>query len=94
MILETCPELLEYDTGMVTPVLFGRVTGLSNRGQEIESWLNENAEFYKVKCYLILDDFSVNMMDFTDESVKSRFVHIDGSKGIQDSDIEKMESMI
>ena len=71
----------KYELYGVTPRLWRDEFG-TQRGEEIQMWMDKESEKNKIESFVILDDDS----DILPEQMKN-FIHIDGQVGLIDKDV-------
>ena len=71
----------KYELYDVTPRLWDKEFG-TQRGEEIQSWVNKESEKHEIESYVILDDDS----DMLPEQMNN-FIHVDGQVGLIDRDV-------
>ena len=73
----------KYELYDVTPSLWDKEFG-TQRGEEIQSWVNKESEKNEIESYVILDDDS----DMLPEQINN-FIHVDTNIGLTYSDVCK-----
>ena len=73
----------KYELYDVTPILWHKEFG-TQRGEEIQSWMNKESENNEIESYVILDDDS----DMLPEQMNN-FIHVDSNIGLIDKDVCK-----
>ena len=73
----------KYELYDVTPRLWHKEFG-TQRGEEIQLWLDKESEKNEIESYVILDDD----FDMLPEQMNN-FIHIDGQVGLTDKDVCK-----
>ena len=73
----------KYELYDVTPRLWDKEFG-TQRGEEIQSWVNKESEKNEIESYVILDDDS----DMLPEQMNN-FIHVDANIGLTYSDVCK-----
>ena len=71
----------KYELYDVTPRLWHKGVG-TQRGEEIQSWMNKESEKNEIESYVILDDDS----DMLPEQMNN-FIHVDSNIGLTDKDV-------
>lgn len=71
----------KYELYDVTPRLWNDEFG-TQRGEEIQMWMDKESEKNKIESFVILDDDT----DILPEQMKN-FIHIDGQVGLIDKDV-------
>ena len=71
----------KYDLYGVTPRIWVKEFG-TQRGEEIQVWMNKESEKNEIESFVILDDDS----DMLPEQMNN-FVHVDGQVGLIDKDV-------
>ena len=71
----------KYELYDVTPRIWTKEFG-TQRGEEIQLWINEESKKNEIESYVILDDDS----DILPEQM-SNFIHIDSNIGLIDKDV-------
>lgn len=71
----------KYELYDVTPRLWHKEFG-TQRGEEIQAWMNKELEKNEIESYVILDDD----FDMLPEQMNN-FIHIDGQVGLTDKDV-------
>lgn len=73
----------KYELYDVTPRIWTKEFG-TQRGEEIQLWINEESKKNEIESYVILDDDS----DILPEQLNN-FIHVDGQVGLIDKDVFK-----